>query len=110
DLEVEALHLARTLVAVSLLGSLGVLIAVSLLMTWQLVIPLGRLVQKTVRISNFPFRSEEFSEEDMTYDEPGEWYDLERALNKLGRDLRSKTIRLSREKTELRAIMASVSE
>src|SRR5690606_1629076 len=110
ELDIQALYLARTLVALSLLGSLAVLIAVTLLMTWQLVIPLGRLVQKTIRISNFPFRNEELSGEDMTVDEPGEWYDLERALNKLGQDLRNKTIRLSREKTELRAIMASVSE
>src|SRR5690606_39173267 len=53
---------------------------------------------------------ESYSEEELATEEPGEWFELERALNKLGRDLRNKTIQLSREKTELRAIMGAVSE
>jgi two-component system phosphate regulon sensor histidine kinase PhoR len=106
----EALQLGRELILISLVSALSAMVAVSLIMARRLVIPLGRLVDKTRRLRKFPFENENFSDEELAYDEPGEWYDLERALNKLGRDLRNKTIRLSREKTELRAIMASVSE
>ncbi len=79
-------------------------------MARRLVVPLGRLIDKTRRLRKFPFESDELGESEWAYDEPGEWYDLERALNKLGEDLRKKTIRLSREKTEMRTIMGAVSE
>ncbi len=84
--------------------------AVSFFMVRRLVGPLGRLIEKTKRMREAPFESEDTEPESLTYDEPGEWYELERAINKLGRDLRGKTIRLSREKTELRTIMSAVSE
>lgn len=83
---------------------------VTLLTTRQLVIPLGRLIEKTRRLRKFPFKVDDLTEEELAYDEPGEWYELERALNKLGRDLKQKTIRLSREKTEFRAIISSMTE
>lgn len=106
----ESLELGRQLILISLLVAVSVMVVVSLFMARRLVIPLGRLVDKTRRLRKFPFEDENYSEEELAIDEPGEWYDLERALNKLGRDLRNKTIRLSREKTELRAIMGAVSE
>lgn len=86
-----------------------IFVIVSYLSTRRLVIPLGRLIEKTRRLREFPFEADEAPEE-LSVDEPGEWYELERALNRLGRDLRQKTIRLSREKTEIRAIMSAVSE
>jgi hypothetical protein len=73
------------------------MVAVSFFMARRLVIPLGRLIDKTRRLRKFPFESDELGESEWAYDEPGEWYDLERALNKLGEDLRKKTIRLSRD-------------
>ncbi len=83
---------------------------IALFLTRKMVIPLGRLIEKTRRLRKFPFRIDEMTEDELAYDEPGEWYELERALNKLGRDLQQKTIRLSREKTEFRAIISSMSE
>lgn len=109
-LTAESQELGRQLILISLIAAFVVMVIVSLVMARRLVIPLGRLVKKTRRLRKFPFEGENFSEEELAMDEPGEWYDLERALNKLGRDLRNKTIRLSREKTELRAIMGAVSE
>lgn len=76
----------------------------------RLLLPLGRIIEKTRRMREFPFDQDEVDPVAMTFDEPGEWYEMERALNRLGRDLRTKTIRLSREKTELRAIMSAASE
>lgn len=106
----ESLGVARSVLITSSLLGFAVMISVSVFMARRLVIPLGRLIEKTRRLREFPFEAEEDEPEALTFDEPGEWYELERALNRLGRDLRQKTIRLSREKTELRAIMASVSE
>jgi two-component system phosphate regulon sensor histidine kinase PhoR len=109
-LSAESLQTARfVLLTISGLAFL-ITILVSVIMARRLVIPLGRLIEKTRRLREFPFEGEESEPEALTFDEPGEWYELERALNRLGRDLRHKTIRLSREKTELRAIMAAVSE
>ncbi len=99
----------RTALA-SACAALVIFVLVSVFMVRRLVVPLGRLIEKTKRMREAPFENESLEPEALTYDEPGEWYDLERALNKLGRDLRGKTIRLSREKTELRTIMSAVSE
>ncbi len=106
----EALDWGRYLILLTLGLAFVVTIAVSLFMGGRLVVPLGRLIDKTKRIREFPFEAEALTPSELAYDEPGEWYELERALNQLGTDLRQKTIRLSREKTELRAIMSSISE
>lgn len=85
-------------------------VPVSLWTARRLLLPLGRIIEKTRRMREFPFGDDEVDPEAMAFDEPGEWYEMERALNRLGRDLRVKTIRLSREKTELRAIMSASPE
>jgi two-component system phosphate regulon sensor histidine kinase PhoR len=110
DMEAASLSVARWVLLASSLMAFVIMSAVSLLMARRLVVPLGRLIEKTRRLRELPLDTEDKDPEALTFDEPGEWYELERALNRLGRDLRSKTIRLSREKTELRAIMAAVNE
>lgn len=107
-LDSETKRITRYAMLVSLALAFGVLILVSVWMGRRLVVPLGRLIEKTRRLRELPTEEEE--PEALTFDEPGEWFELERALNRLGRDLRHKTIRLSREKTEVRAIMSAVSE
>jgi two-component system phosphate regulon sensor histidine kinase PhoR len=107
----EGYRLNREIILVCMTATFCISTAVSLVMARRLLIPLGRLIEKTRRMRDFPFdNNDEVAVEELTFDEPGEWFELERALNRLGRDLRQKTIRLSREKTELRAIMSSVSE
>jgi two-component system phosphate regulon sensor histidine kinase PhoR len=110
DLSQDARMLAREVVFLALFSSFVLMVSVSIFMARRLVIPLGRLIEKTRRLRKFPFEEEDYSHRELAFDEPGEWYDLERALNKLGRDLRMKTIRLSREKTELRTIMSAMNE
>jgi len=92
------------------LTSLLAVILISLGMGRVLAGPLGRLIEKTRHMRKFPFEEDSPQIPEPQEHEPGEWYDLERALNKLGFDLRQKTIRLSREKTELRTIMSAVTE
>jgi len=105
----ESMEVGRQIVLLSLVSAATIVVGVSIFMARKLMIPLGRLIEKTKRLHRFPFE-EEGSLTQLDYDEPGEWYDLERALNELGRKLQQKTIRLSREKTELRAIMSSINE
>ena len=73
--------------------------------------PLGRLIQRArelrrldVEISDLDVTTEELLEE------PGEWSDLERALNRIHRDLRARTEDLSREREELSALIGAVSD
>ena len=100
----------REALVLTLVAAFSAMTIVSLVMARRLLIPLGRLIEKTRKMRDSPFVNVEATPEELTFDEPGEWFELERALNRLGRDLRLKTIRLSREKTELRAIMSAVSE
>lgn len=109
-LDAGALRLTRAVILASTGSALVVMILVSFFMGRRLVVPLGRLIQKGRRLRELTPDDGGAEPEALTFDEPGEWFELERALNRLGRDLRSKTIRLSREKTELRAIMSAVSE
>lgn len=110
DISAEALDVGGKVVLWSLVSATAVMVGVSLFMARGLMVPLGRLIAKTRRIHRFPFDQDDEPTTEIVYDEPGEWYDLERALNELSRDLRSKTKRLSREKTELRTIMSSINE
>lgn len=111
DVSVTQLHSMEQVVLICFVLSFLVFTSVSFLTSTRLVIPLGRLIEKTKRLRKMPFESEGL-EENVEFEPhvPGEWSELERALNKLGRELRQKTIRLSREKTELRAVMSDISE
>lgn len=73
--------------------------------------PLGRLIQRAreLRRLDAPLEGELEDPEELE-EEPGEWSDLERALNRVHRDLRSKTVDLSREREELTALIGAVSE
>src|SRR5262245_50353534 len=92
----EFVHFGYKIALISLASAFLVLILTSILMAARLVFPLGRLIEKSRRLREFPFEAEETEPEALTYDEPGEWFELERALNRLGRDLRTKTIHHSR--------------
>ncbi len=100
----------REVILLSLGLAFALMVTMTLLMARRLMIPLGRLIEKTQRLRLYPFAEDSLDELELAEDEPGEWYELEQALTQLGKDLRHKTIQLSREKTELRAIMSSISE
>ncbi len=93
----DEIHVAEKTALICLGVSFLIFTTVSILTTRRLVIPLGRLIEKTKRFRKMPFESEESEDIEFKADVPGEWVELERALNKLGRELRQKTIRLSRE-------------
>ncbi len=73
--------------------------------------PLGRLIQRARELRRMDARIDENSmDPDELSEEPGEWYDLERALNRIHKDLRTKTEDLSREREELSALIGAVSD
>lgn len=106
----EMLGQVRAVLLWSLPAAFIVMACVSVAVAYELMTPLGRLIEKTRRLSSAPTDEDSYTEEDLNFDDVGEWYDLERALTRLGKDLRQKTIRLSREKTELRTIMSGITE
>ena len=99
---------------IQIIGAVTLAIGFSFLSVWvfsyQLVQPLQRLVQKTQKLVESPFR--EINEDHGEMSSIGEvgWHELDSHIDRLGQSLREKTIRLSLEKTELRALMSSMAE
>lgn len=76
--------------------------------------PLGRLIQRarTLRRSGGELTPAQLDEidDDAGEDEPGEWSDLERVINRIHRDLKKQTTALAREREELSALLGAVSD
>ncbi len=72
--------------------------------------PLGRLIQRARELRRLDAEVGEDATSEELNDEPGEWSDLERALNRIHRDLRARTEDLSREREELSALIGAVSD
>ena len=73
--------------------------------------PLGRLIQRARELRRLDAPIDENSADPAElHEEPGEWYDLERSLNRIHKDLRTKTDDLSREREELSALIGAVSD
>lgn len=77
--------------------------------------PLGRLIQRARELRRLDLAQdhkaiEEFEAEAEPIEDPGEWSDLERVLNRFHRDLRTRTIDLAREREELKTLIGAVSD
>lgn len=73
--------------------------------------PLGRLIQRARELRRFDrLEPETEGGADELIEEPGEWSDLERALNRINKDLRAKTDALTREREGLSALIGAVSD
>jgi two-component system phosphate regulon sensor histidine kinase PhoR len=72
--------------------------------------PLGRLIQRARELRRPGAPIVEIYEEDLTEEEPGEWFDLERALNRIHKELRLQTYELEHEREELSALIGAVSD
>jgi two-component system, OmpR family, phosphate regulon sensor histidine kinase PhoR len=98
--------LTSLLVTVFAMGVLAVAI-----ISIRLSRPLGRLIQRARELRRLDADSEnEPNQVDERTDIPGEWSDLERALNRIHRDLRRRTEELSLEHEELTALLSAVSD
>ncbi len=74
--------------------------------------PLGRMIQRARQLRRLePGADVQFMDESfVSIEEPGEWHDLERVLLRFHRDLKGKTLALSREREELSALIGAVSD
>ena len=72
--------------------------------------PLGRLIQRARELRRYGAVSADNVDAEELNEEPGEWYDLDRALNRIHFDLRTKTDDLLREREELSALIGAVSD
>jgi PAS domain-containing protein len=82
-----------------------------LITTRQYAQPLGRLIQKARELRRFdaPVEEEIVDIEELR-EEPGEWHDLERALNRIHTELRTQAKALTREREELSTLMEAMSD
>ncbi len=72
--------------------------------------PMGRVVQRARELRRSRAVAPVLAADDYASEEPGEWADLERALERIRSDLRAKADQLSREREELAALLAGVSD
>ena len=85
--------------------ALAVGIGFQVYMNHQFFRPLGRLLKRAreLRKGAALVDDDELSEDDLSEELQGEWLDLERALNRIHRDMRDQTAELSTEREELSA-------
>lgn len=83
---------------------------ISLWTGYRLVLPLGRILVKARSILRRDYAQSAKDEVGIQEDEKGEWSDLESALHRIGKDMQSKDISLSREREEIEAIISAISE
>lgn len=96
-------------------------VVISVFTVWvgfKLVLPLGRILTKTEAIldlgsaqtNNAAEPSLAFELEAINKVEPGEWSDLESALNRIQTDIERKNTFISREREEIEAIISAISD
>ncbi len=89
-------------------------ISFQIYMNYVFLKPLGRLLKRARELrrgqSAISTNKEELTEDDLSEEVRGEWLDLERALNRIHRDLREQTDELSTEREELTALLGAVSD
>lgn len=92
--------------------ALAVGIGFQVYMNHQFFRPLGRLLKRAreLRKGAALVDDDELSEDDLSEELQGEWLDLERALNRIHRDMRDQTAELSTEREELSALIGAVSD
>jgi two-component system phosphate regulon sensor histidine kinase PhoR len=70
--------------------------------------PLGRILRRTRKLRRIRGRRSDDPIDDFVQEEPGEWTDLERAVERLNSDLRQRTEEYSREREEMAGLLGSV--
>lgn len=77
--------------------------------SYRFVEPLKRVILKALRIASKKYVNE-FEEDDVLFDEPGEYHELEIALDKIRRKLKKRRLQLSHEREESQALMSSMDD
>jgi two-component system phosphate regulon sensor histidine kinase PhoR len=80
------------------------------LVAYRFVTPLKRVILKALRLANKKKVSETESLEDVFEEEPGEYQELEAALNKIRRKLKKRRSQLTLERQESQALMSALDD
>lgn len=78
--------------------------------SYRFASPLRRVILKALRMSNKRQVAEVDSADDMLEEEPGEYFELEMALNKIRRKLKKRRLQLAHEREETQALMSSLDD
>jgi two-component system phosphate regulon sensor histidine kinase PhoR len=77
--------------------------------SYRFSVPLRNLILKALGIANKKYATE-FDEDDVLVDQPGEYVELEQALDKIRRKLKKRRLQLSHEREESQALISSMGE
>jgi two-component system phosphate regulon sensor histidine kinase PhoR len=78
--------------------------------SYRFASPLKRVILKALRIANKKQVSDFDNMEDVLEEEPGEYFELELALNKIRRKMKKRRIQLAHEREETQALMSSLDD
>lgn len=79
------------------------------LFAYRFVTPLRGVIIKALRLASKKYVNE-FEEEDVLIDEPGEYLELEQALDKIRKKLQKRRLQLSHEREEIQTLMSSMED
>ncbi|PIS10408.1 MAG: PAS domain-containing sensor histidine kinase [Bdellovibrio sp. CG10_big_fil_rev_8_21_14_0_10_47_8] len=82
----------------------------SLAFAWRFSSPLKRVILKALRISNKKQFEGRDQVEEVLEEEPGEYFELEVALDKIRKKLKKRRMQLAREREESQALMSSLDD
>jgi len=88
----------------------GLSILASLAFAWRFTHPMRRVILKALKIANKKKFAEYHNLDDMLANEPGEYFELELALDKVRRKMKKRRIQLSIEREETQALMSSLQD
>ena len=102
----------KTLTVFGLLTFISIFVAA--LMAYRFSIPLRRVILKALRMSNkqlyFQLSGTELDEDSLFKSEPGEYFELEQALDQIRRKMKKRREQLAHEREESQAIMTSMED
>ncbi len=77
---------------------------------YRFTVPLKRVILKALRIANKKQVAEFDTIDDILEEEPGEYFELELALNKIRRKLKKRRIQLAHEREETQTLMSALDD
>ena len=86
----------------------------ALIFAYRFTLPLRRVILKALRMANkqlfFQISGREIDEEELFETEPGEYFELEQALDQIRRKMKKRREQLAHEREESQAIMTSIGD
>lgn len=85
-------------------------LVISSFASYRVAAPLKRVIIKALRLSNKKMDLKVGSDDDLFEDEPGEYFELEQALDKIRKKMKKRRIQLAHEREESKALMSFLAD